>query len=69
MLDQDDSPYKNVAIDTKENSALKYYINTEDYMKSKQYRCTVYKGFNIVINEDDDEKPTSVILDSTLYCL
>jgi len=45
------------------------YVNTDDYMTSKRDQCTVYKGFNIALKEDEDNKTTSAIIDSTFYCL
>ena len=45
------------------------YVNTDDYMTSKHAACSVYKGFNIVLNENEDNKVTSVVVDSTFYCL
>jgi hypothetical protein len=38
-------------------------------MTSKQNQCSIYKGFNIVLNENEDNKTTSAVIDSTFYCL
>ena len=52
LLDGEDSNYKQIDLEMKENTQLACYINTEDYMTNKMNQSNIYKGFNIALNEN-----------------